>query len=221
MLRAGVLGVSLTAGAILAACALMPAQATQICSDPSECTYEIDHFAGKGAEPNKAPWGTITLTQGDGFVEISVVLKGKNSFTNNGGSAAFMFNLSDNVQITAASILEASSAFSFDPHVGNTSAGHWHYGMICDACTDGHSKINSLDFRISGISLADFIANNRDFAFGAGLCFNYSRKQESCRTIGEAASQLNVPEPMTLSLLGVGLLAMAALRRRSREVPRS
>jgi len=222
MVRARVIGLGIAC--LIAAGAALPAQADQICNDLVDCKYKVDVFTGDGEQPRKAPWGAVKLTQENGFVEISVILKGKNSFVNNAYGDAFMFSLSKGAKVTAGDILTTSSAFTFDPHAGKTSSGVWQYGMICDACGGGPSKVRTLDFRITGITLADFIANNMNFSFGANLCFSGNLKNDRCRAIGNAAAQYvrDVPEPLTLSLFGVGLLAMGALgwrRKRASTTP--
>src|ERR1043166_6958569 len=71
-----VFGVAIGAAILLAVGLGASAQADQVCNDLNSCTYNIDVWKGSPPTPPNAPWGTIVLTQGAGFVDISLYSTG-------------------------------------------------------------------------------------------------------------------------------------------------
>jgi hypothetical protein len=208
-----VFGVAIGAAILLAVGLGASAQADQVCNDLNSCTYNIDVWKGSPPTPPNAPWGTIVLTQGAGFVDISVVLNGGNTFTNTGAGESFLFDLGKT--ITLADITNLDAGFTFDPSAGHQDGtGDWDYGIICSSCKGGaNAAYTSLHFDITGITLADFITNDLGNFFGTDLCV--SEDAQTCIATGDAVTGGggNIPEPISLSLFGVGLLAMGAFGR--------
>jgi hypothetical protein len=189
-----------------------------VCNDPNSCSYNIDTWKGSPPTPPGAPWGTVNLAQGAGFVDITINLNSGNTFTNTGAGESFLFDLSKT--ITAANITNLSAGFTFDASPGlQDGTGTWDYGISCSSCKGGaNAGFTSLHLDITGITLADFIANDLGNSFATDLCV--STDAVTCIATGDAVTTQTgqaVPEPITLSLFGVGLLAMGAFSLRRRK----
>lgn len=180
----------------------------------------------EGSQPSNV--GTITLTQdGADSVIIGLTLQPGYGILNTGGPhTPFAFDVSSGVLsgLTATFVTPppadpaAASNFTLDTSGGsNPSFGTFDVSVDYSG-GNGSSKAYYGDLQITlqntttGLDTADFIPNGNGVYFSADLT-NGSNTGAQAWLI-ELPRQ--VPEPATLGLLGAGLAAGAAMRRRSR-----
>lgn len=162
--------------------------------------------------------GTVTLTQTNAnTVHVTVALIDDTDFVNTGGPhTPFAFQL--DVAPDSVAITSPLGGVFFPNYTGgsNTPYGNFNYAVDYSGGNGGgHGNHGPLDFDVSraaGINLVNFVANGSGFFFSADVI------GPAGGTGSIAASRLtlvNVPEPATLALLGVGVVALGITRRRS------
>ena len=168
---------------------------------------------------------SVTLHQNVGDLDdifVTVALTGgATSFANTGNGTnhpGFAFNLAGSA-ITAANITASNNLGAF--HVGpdvTSGPDQGTFGYFFDIPGSGSGAPGPLTFTLhrTGILPSDFIANAAGFLFAADVC---------AAVVGDAActgeggvtgtgTTSTVPEPVSLSLVGGGLLALGLLRKR-------
>jgi hypothetical protein len=163
---------------------------------------------------------SVSLTQGTNDVVVTVnLIDGATSFANTGNGSnhpGFAFNL--DTTITGANISGATNLGAF--HVGpdqSNGPDFGTFGYFFDIPGQGSGSPGPLSFTVNktGILVSDFIANDEDVLFAADVC-QATSGNGACT--GEAAVTgtpgLVTPEPVSLSLVGGGLLALGLLRKR-------
>jgi hypothetical protein len=209
---------------VLAAAFAVPAMATPI-------IFTLDKWEGSGSVSGN-DFGAVTLTQNGSSVDVDVTLTNGNGFTDTGAGEALLLNLHGITTITLGSgptsgfTLDSASAGSY----GNGATGNFNFAIDCTGCSSGGSGIltGPLDFSINNVTIADFQANNNGFYFASDICAGTStttkKGVEVTQCSGTPGKTGNVvaddptpvPEPLTLSLFGVGLVGAAAMRRRKK-----
>lgn len=174
--------------------------------------------------------GTITLTQdGTNSVIIDLTLQSGYGILNTGGQhTPFAFDLNGTLSgLTAAFVTPQipadASEFTLDTSGGsNTPYGSFNaavdYSPPAQGKGNGSSNAYYGDLQITltrstGLDTADFLPNTLGYYFSADLTNGSNTGSQAW------ALELprKVPEPATLGLLGAGLVAGAAMRRRSRS----
>lgn len=169
--------------------------------------------------------GVITLTQnGANSVDVMVDLLNSNyGFLNTGGPhTPFAFNLAGSGALSASFTTPAGGAYSSGVFSLDTSGGsNTPYGNFNTAIDDtagngsGKAYYGDLFFtltRVGGLSTDDFISNADGVFFSADLTDGKNTGAQAWSVGIDPPSQ--VPEPLTMSLFGAGLLGVGALRRR-------
>lgn len=175
------------------------AKATTITLTADECTGTC----GTG------PFGTISLIQTTAtLVTVTLTLSPNERFAGTGAGEALAFNVAG----PAITIANITANFAVGPAPASASAfGSFLQSVTCTTCKGGNAgnPAGPLSFtvtRASGVTIADFIPNSKGYLFAADIV------GANGNTGNVGAPGGSVPEPVTLSLMGGGLL-MIALRR--------
>jgi hypothetical protein len=205
------------------------AQATPV-SIGQSVSYNLDVLDANGTTA-LASYATVNLTQGDGTVSFTVTPTGT-VFANTGGPHfEFAFNLSsafDNASVE----LTGGNADDFEIMSGSSfiQAPFGSFGHAIDfVSTIGKGTsanyFTPLTFTVSqsSLNIENFIANQNGFLFAAdmgknGITQNVAAIQGSTDVGHDGGGDSNggeVPEPATLTLVGAGLLALTARKRKA------
>jgi hypothetical protein len=197
------------AGVALAALAgyVAPAQALP--------TLSFDLTCGLGGPPcGTTVYGTITLTQVDSkHVTIAETLAGGNVFAGSGAGDALAFNVSK-----AITIVNIQPAAEFVQDFSPKGVPYGTFGYAVDYTGNGTSPPTFASFSFTTtdnttLLLSDFIANTAGYYFVSDIgVLNSKGKFDTGNVASRGPS--NVPEPLTLSLLGTGLIGLGAVSRR-------
>ena len=176
------------------------------CSDPAACGAPGTIF------------GTVALAQNGSTVDITVDLNPPYVWAKTGSAdfQAFKFNAIDVVtgdisvdQTFAGQTLAATSGnFSGD------GTGFFGFGIACTTCGNGISTFsNDIVFHVASASIADLTVPNT-----LGNVFVADIGNSTNGATGPIdATGTQVPEPITLLLLGSGLIGLWGARRKFRK----
>ena len=211
-----------------AACALLglayatPAAATLVYN------YDASGCCGSG------PFGTVTLQQTGTNVTVTVALNPGIGFIDTGAGDPLLFNIFGFPDLSGR-VTGLTAGFSFSSNRPSLThadgSGDWMYSILCagGACGPGGSDpfFGSFSFTVLGVTEASFIGtagSNGNF-FVSDICFNWTAAH-GCAATGDVWTdtpapggppRITLPEPGSLALLGIAVVAFGAVRRTRRK----
>ena len=189
----------------------------------STLTYQLTWDACGGTCGTDNPFATVTLvdngTGNSAFVSVTETLGAGENYAGTGAGNALEFNL--NKTLASISIFNVSTGFVAGNAGATASAfGSFQDYVTCSACTGGNGPTGPLTFDVStltGITVADFIANAGGWYFASDILGN-NGKTGNVGSAGSGSSggggQLPEPATIFLSLSGLGLFGIGAIRKR-------
>ena len=166
-----------------------------------------------------SPFGSITLEQTTAtLVTVTEVLFDSSLFAGTGAGDALEFNVIGG-PVTLGNI---SSGFAVGPAPDSASTfGIFLQSITCTVCQGGNASNppGPLSFTVTsaaGVSISDFIANAGGFYFASDIAGANGNTGNVAATAGVIT---HTPEPLSLSLIGFGLVGIGVLKRRaSRQI---
>jgi hypothetical protein len=162
------------------------------------------------------PFGQITLEQTTPtLVTVTEVLYDSNLFAGSGAGDALEFNVSG--PVTLGSI---TPGFAVGPAPDSASAfGIFLLSITCTVCQGGNASNppGPLSFTVTsatGVSISDFFANAGGYYFSSDIGGGNGNTGNVAATAGVIT---HAPEPLSLSLIGLGLVGIGVLKRRTRR----
>ncbi|MEO8050377.1 MAG: PEP-CTERM sorting domain-containing protein [Acidobacteriota bacterium] len=165
------------------------------------------------------PFGTVTLTEfGSGAsatVGVNVTLAANERFAGTGAGDALEFNV-----IGAVNITGITANFGIGPSPDTASAfGTFLHSVECTTCQGGNAgnPAGPLNFTVgsaTGVTIASFIVNSGGYFFAADIVGNNG----NTGNVGANGSTTVVPEPVSMGLVGSGLISIFFLRRRKNQL---
>ncbi len=224
--------------ATITAAGIVPSANASSCASTTDCTYTFDeHNSGSTGFTTSGPFGTVELTLSGGNINVTLDVLSTFKLIDTGFAGTFGFN--DNIKagdITAGSFssgLYSGSAnnVGVDSHPGG-DLNYDGFGFFDDAAaTTGPSAGNAnavshLTFTISrpgGFSsiqqLVELNSGGDGNAYFVADVFDTncgSSTNTACTgLIGVSSLNSPVPEPISSGLVGIGLIALSLLRRRT------
>jgi hypothetical protein len=157
-----------------------------------------------------APFGTVTITDnGTGalaFVTVTETVGANERFAGSGAGDALEFNV-----VGPISISNITPNFVIGPAPDTASAfGTFLRSITCSTCNGGQAgnPVGPLSFDVSsatGVTTADFIANSKGFFFAADIV---GADGNTGNVAAQGGTLSETPEPVTMFLMGVGLLGV-------------
>ena len=186
-------------------------------------TYSLNSTEVSAFSPG--PYGSVTLTQSNSNVLVSVALNSGFNFVNTGSHSIFSFNLgrdssaSDITGITFANGLGGS--FNGVSGTSNPSFSTFSYEINCSSkCANGGSGggyVDPLNFTVTNAKVSEFGQLSTGHGTAAYFAADVINLHGDTGAIGAtfAGTVSAVPEPDTYAMLlaGLGLIGFTARRR--------
>jgi len=206
--------------AVVGALAAIPASASVV------YTFTNDHCTGSCLPLTDS----ITVTQ-NGANSVNVSVTGSDwgfVSTGAGGTGAtngsFFFNLLNNPTIAVTNLTSGWTLISTTAGTlaGDGFSGEMEYGLNCGTCSGASPKLPPLNFTVTAAGLTEASFNDPgltpvgDRAYFVADVINLTNSVRNGNTglVGATPSTSSVPEPISLSLVGGGLLALGLFRKR-------
>jgi PEP-CTERM motif len=165
--------------------------------------------------------GSVTISNLSGNkVQVSVSMSGGYSIQAKANSGGFLFNTISglNLHLSGFSTTEFGNGSAKLNAGVNNGAGSFTWGVVKFNIPHGNTSVSGLSFVISGMQVADLLANNKGNVVSVHYCSPGAGGASSTKCPGPTGFATSggstVPEPGTLSMLGTGLIGLAGLLRR-------
>jgi hypothetical protein len=187
----------------------------------SSLIYTLD-WDGCTGTCGTGPFGQVTLEQTTAsLVTVTVTLKPGEVFAGTGAGEALEFNVG-----TPVTMAGFSAGFGVGPALDKVASfGTFLDSVTCTGCKGGQNTnpAGPLAFTVtsaSGIGIADFRPNAKGYYFSVNLIGtngNGGNVAAVAPLEAAAVAGSSVPEPVSASLIGIGLVAIGLSRRFSRR----
>jgi hypothetical protein len=155
------------------------------------------------------PFGNITLTDnGSGGVTVLLTLAAGMRFAGGGAGDALEFNA-----IGPISNINNTTDFAVGPAPNTASVfGTFLESIVCTTCQGGQAgnSPGPLSFTVGNVNVNSFVANAGGYFFASDIVGNNG----NTGNVAAKGPSSSVPEPISLSLVGGGLLALGLFRKR-------
>ena len=161
-----------------------------------------------------SPFGTISLVQTTStLVTVTETLAANELFAGSGAGDALEFNVVGPITVDGI-----TPGFAIGPAPDSASAfGAFLESVTCTACKGGQvgNPAGPLTFTVTsatGVTISNFIVNDGGFFFAADIVGNNGNTGNVAANDPSVIS--SAPEPVSLCLVGAGLIGLGLLRRR-------
>jgi PEP-CTERM motif-containing protein len=171
-----------------------------------------------------APFGSVTLTQNGGDVDVKVDLRGDMNFLTTGGHNVFSFN-GIGMSVGDITNIHDASTQTFTAVVPGTNPpfGSFDFGIVCaTGCSPGGSAggyPDPLTFTVQNANVADFLdlssgGDHGKAYFAADVLLTSGPNAGATGAVGAVTAPVPEPETYALMLAGIGMMGFMARRRR-------
>src|SRR5438105_4393428 len=186
-----------------------------------------DHCTGSCGT---APYGWVdVVTGGANTLDFTVTLINGNEFVHTGFDLSFAFDLAGNPTITYTNLTGGWSVVTSNPQAAGSysqdGTGTFEYGVAVNGQGGGQPVPPPLHFDITaaGLTLASLEQNANGNFFAADIISGQngnSGNVDASVLCTVNCGDITVPEPGSLALLAIGMLAVAGSRRLRKGVTR-
>lgn len=197
-------------------------------------TYTLQFFDATSGLPS-GPFGTVTVNDPVGnTILVEVALNSGFQFVDTGGHDGTVFNTDipvslaiDPLTLSSGWSTSANGSFIDPPFATKNGSNHFNQSVgCCSGNLGGANAVDGplyIDVSAVGITDSDFTANSLGYFFATdilqvstGFTGAVAAKgpDTSCQEENDCGVNNLLPEPLTLSLFGAGLVGIGALRRR-------